>query len=209
LELTAWTDRVFGEADPSDFQPDRLVGICEPDSASFLKLAEIFENPVRFLNRYDDGALGQAFWDLGFATFVGVYQESIEWELRHRLIRSFETLFRDLFAARCSPVLGHLSETDDPLSVACYMWWDFDCWSAMPDPLTRNPYDSAFLASMKAILAIDHVACQESALHGLGHWQRAHKSVVEAIIDSFLQGTPEIREELREYAYDARRGHVL
>jgi hypothetical protein len=202
-------DRVFGEADPSDFQPDRLAGICEPDPATFLKLAGIFEDPAPLLNRYDDGQLGQAFWDLGYTTFAGVYEGSIEWELRHRLIRSFETLFRDLFTARCAPVLGHLSETQNRLSVVCYMWWDFDCWCAMPDPLTRNPYDSALFASMKAILAIDHVACQESALHGLGHWQHAHKSEVEAIIDEFLQRSPDIREDLRHYAYNAHRGYVL
>jgi len=202
-------DRVFGDADPSDFQPDRLEGICEPNSESFLKLSGIFENPLPFLSRYNDGPLGQAFWDLGYAVFGGVYEGGIEWELRHRLIRSFETLFRKFFAARCAPALGHLSETENRLSVACYMWWDFDCWRAVSDPLTRNPVDSALLASMKAILAMDHAACQESALHALGHWRHADKSEVEVIIDEFLQHGPDVRQELRQYAQNARGGYVL
>lgn len=203
-------DRVFGEADPSDYSCiSRFDGICEPDRATLLRLAEIFENPAPLLSKYSDAQIGQAFWDLGSNVFGGLYDGTIDWELRHRLIRSIEALFRGLFAARCVPVLGHLSETRNPLSIACYMWWDFDCWYATPDPLTRNPYDSAFLASMKAILVIDQVACQESALHGLGHWQHAHKSEVEGIIDAFLQGRPDIREELRQYATNARRGYVL
>jgi hypothetical protein len=203
-------DRVFSGADPSDYSRiTRLDGVCEPDRATLLRLAEVFEDSVPSLNRYSDAQIGQAFWDLGSNVFGGLYDGRIDWEVRQRLIRSIEALFRGLFAARCSPVLGHLSETRNPLSIACYMWWDFDCWCAMPDPLTRNPYDAAFLASMKAILAIDHVACQESALHGLGHWQHAHKSEVAVIIDEFLQRSPHIRKELRQYAYDARRGHVL
>ena len=107
----------------------------------------------------------------------------------------------------CEPVLGHLNE-GGALNGACYMWWDFDCWCATPDPLTRNPYDVAFLASMTAILEIDHAACQESALHGLGHWHNAHPDEVESIIDKYLQRNESLRAELREYALDARQGMV-
>jgi hypothetical protein len=86
------------------------------------------------------------------------------------------------------------------------MWWDFDCWFAAPDPLPRNPHDRAFLSSMQSILAIDHVACQESALHGLGHWHHAHPGAVETIIDGFLK--TERPAALREYAQAARTGCV-
>jgi len=57
------------------------------------------------------------------------------------------------------------------------MWWDFDCWYSTPD--------SALLATMRSILAIDHVACQESALHGLGHWHWQHgaPSLEDVFID--------------------------
>jgi len=88
------------------------------------------------------------------------------------------------------------------------MWWDFNCWSPDPDPLTRNPNDSAFLESMRSILTIDHVACQESALHGLGHWRHAHNATVESIIDEFLKKERNLSEPLRKYAGDARRGCV-
>lgn len=88
-------------------------------------------------------------------------------------------------------------------------WFDFDCWRFTIDPPTGNPVDSAFLASMRAILAIDHVACQESALHGLGHWHHDHPAAVEGIIDEFLERKSSFRGELREYADSARAGCVL
>jgi len=141
--------------------------------------------------------------------FPVVSDLAVDWALRSRVIRSFQTLFREFFAVRCAPTLGHLSEGGSALNSACYMWWDFDCWLPAPDPLTRNPYDLAMLSSMRSILAIDHIACKESALHGLGHWHHAQGSAVESIIDEFLKDEGGLPERLREYAMNARRGYVL
>jgi hypothetical protein len=164
LTLTEWVDRVFGQADPTDYMAvSRFNGICAPDESTLLRLAEVFENPTTILKPYADRVLNQAFWDLSNDVFHVVYNMDIDGAVRLRFIRSFEMLFREFFAVRCTPTLGHRSEEGSGLNTACYMWWDFDCWMATPDPLTRNPFDSAFLESMRAILAIDHFACQESA----------------------------------------------
>jgi len=209
LELKEWMDRVFGQADPSDYERlARLYGICGPDQTTLVRLTDVFENPATLLNPYSDEVLNQALWDLSSNVFSVVYDLAIDWALRHRFIRSFETLFRELFAVRCTPSLGHCSETGSPLNLACYMWWDFDCWSPAPDPLTRNPNDSAFLASMRSILAIDHIACQESALHGLGHWHHAQATAVESIVDEFLKSDGDLPDAMREYAAAARSGYV-
>ena len=46
------------------------------------------------------------------------------------------------------------------------------------------PYSDGTLDST---LAIDHLACQESALHGLGHrYHRQQQDVVEGMIDELL-----------------------
>jgi len=100
----------------------------------------VFENPATLL-AHSDTTLNQALWDLSSEVFPAVLHETIAWDLRHRFIRSFETLFRGIFAMRCAPVLGHRSEKGSPLNLACYMWWDFDCWLPSPDPLSRNPYE--------------------------------------------------------------------
>src|SRR5580704_5751569 len=98
-------DCVFGQADASKkYNLARLDGICGPDLAPLLRLTDVFEHPVAFLGRYEDEKLDQAFWDLGSVTLGVVYEGRIEWDLSHRLIRSFETLFRELYAVRCAPV---------------------------------------------------------------------------------------------------------
>jgi hypothetical protein len=43
------------------------------------------------------------------------------------------------------------------------------------------------LRTMARILGFKSVACQESALQGLGHWQRDHDRQVNAIVDGFPQ----------------------
>jgi hypothetical protein len=118
-----------------------------------------------------------------------------------RVFNSFEVLFREFFASRCEPALGHMSE-GGALNGICYMWWDLYCWYSIPD--------SNFLSMLRTILAIDHMACQESALHGLGHQRKIGKDnqEVEAIIDDFLRRERNLRPDLREYALSARKGMV-
>ena len=84
------------------------------------------------------------------------------------------SLFGQLFAPRCSPHLSHLSETSTgPLNYVCYMWWDeFPSIASAGDSDLPMLHDAA-LRTMERILLLSSLACQESALHGLGHWQHA------------------------------------
>lgn len=210
VQLVEWVDLVFGFAESGNYDSVLwLYEVSPSDPRNLTYLTETFENSSRLLHPYSDAVLDRAFWDLSHSAFRLVYEPGIEWELRHRFIRSFENLFRDLFASRCDPRFRGGHPEGSALNPSCYMWWDFDCWCAMPDPLTRNPYDSAFLDAMKAILALNHPSCQESALHGLGHWHWAHRSAVEAIIDDYLgDRRRQIPEDLRRYALAARCGCV-
>lgn len=203
-ELKEWVAQVFDG--PSEPDVNRLIELDEFCAAATLRrLAEVFENAATLLAPYSDESIDQTFWNLSSDAFTGLTDQHIEWAVRRRFIESFDPLFREFFAARCRPALGHLSEEATGLNLSCYMWWDMmNLWYYQPDPLTRD----ACLASMRSILAIDHVACQESALHGLGHWHRGHPTEVEGVIDEYLQRNPALREELREYANSARTGHV-
>jgi hypothetical protein len=58
------------------------------------------------------------------------------------------------------------------------------------------------------ILHLDSLACQESALHGLGHWQPEHEEKVAAIIDDFCEAYRETDPRLLVYAKSARCGCV-
>jgi hypothetical protein len=202
--MNQWRDRLFGGS--TKLSADRLLELdefCGPDRSTLQRLAEVFESSATLLAPYSDVTLNRAFWDLSSKVFFALGDNSIEWVLRERVINSFEILFREVFAVRCEPVLGHLEEEGSPLNSACYMWWDFDCWYSTPA--------SALLTVMRSILSIDHVACQESALHGLGHWFHWEQSAaaVRRIIDEFLARERHLRTELREYAYSARTGYVL
>ena len=168
------------------------------------QVQEVFEHPATLLAPYPDESINQALWDVSCNAFDALTDAHIEWSARRRFIDSFEPLYRDLFAAHCQPVLGHRSEAGSALNSSCYMWWDL-LWYHEHDPRT----DDACLESMRSILAIDHVACQEGALHGLGHWHQRHSAEVEGIIDEYLQRNPRLCEELRKYAGSARAGRVL
>jgi hypothetical protein len=204
-----WLDRVFDG--PTDGSVERLIELdefCGRDEVTLRRLVEVFENPASQLVAYSDASIEQAFWNLGTGPFIAIEDTSIEEPLRYRLIRSFEILFRDFFAIRCSPALGHLSEAGNPLNGSCYMWWDFDCWYCAPAQ-QDSAHDSIVLPLLRSILTIQNEACQESALHGLGHRYRKNSRDVESIIDEFLARERNLRPELAEYARRARRGSVL
>jgi len=55
----------------------------------------------------------------------------------------------------------------------------------------RRLSDTALTAT-EHILGLASLACQESALHGLGHWQRQHASEVARIIDAFVLSQTEL-----------------
>ena len=62
---------------------------------------------------------------------------------------------------------------------------------------------------MDRMLGLNSLACQESALHGLGHWQAKYDRQVSAIIDCFLDFNPKTDPRLISYAHSARGGCVL
>jgi hypothetical protein len=170
-------------------------------------LTHLFDNPVSPLALYSDDQIGQGLWFLvdnaASNHMFCLEDQRVPWEQRHHAIRAMIPLFKSIFAVRCTPHLGHLSETDTQLNLACYMWWDI-----MPVGGTRE-IDTAFIDVMETTLTLPSDACRESALHGLGHWYDRDPQRVEGIIDSFLDSTPKLRAELREYARAARTGCIL
>ncbi len=116
--------------------------------------------------------------------------------------------FADTLGPRCTPTLGHLSEEGAPLNMRTYMWWDGFPPLTTPDDPERSIVDNAELACLQAVLALDSAACQEAALHGLGHWVwREPRSA--AIIDAYLEAGSAARPELADYARAARGGCIL
>jgi hypothetical protein len=130
--------------------------------------------------------------------------------IREAVVRSCENLFRELFVPRCSPHLSHRNcPGAAPLNSICYMWWDVMPVYGGPNPQDQAVLHRAALETMEAILAFDSIACQESALHGLGHWHSRYPAETEAIVARYLTSHPLLPEPLRIYARSARCGCVL
>lgn len=58
-------------------------------------------------------------------------------------------------------------------------------WGA-PSDAQAKLIDEKLLATLQSLLRINHEACQESALHGLGHWHLNYPEEVENVINQFL-----------------------
>jgi hypothetical protein len=177
-------------------------------------MTQAFENAEVLLAPYSDAQLNQALWYIasnGCSDYMfSLLDQDVPWPARQRCIRSIHNLFETCFAKRCTPHLSHLDEPGaGPLNMSCYMWWDLIPIGPQPNDPDHTELDREILNVMESTLHLDSVACQESALHGFGHWQRYYPQQVTEIIDSFLERQTGLRENLRTYAVSAAHGCVL
>jgi hypothetical protein len=185
-----------------------------PGAVTIEYVTRLFEEPEGVLAPYDDAQLGQGFWFLlsngGSDCMLALVDETVPVADRARCLASFTSVFRRLFAVHCSPHLSHLDERGAAaINLPCYMWWDILPLAAAPEDRARREIDRTALDVMANVVMLDAIACQESALHGLGHWQHAYPREVETIVDRFVAAHPQARTELLAYAESARCGCVL
>lgn len=216
-DYKGWLDHVFNRpvTKPEWFWQATAEAGWEPNEDDFLTyVAQAFERPEDVFRGFPDPQVAQG---LNFLISPSCSNDmhalkdaKIPWQKRQRVIRAISVLFKDLFAKRCSPVLSAVDEKGGgPLNVVCYIWWDVIPLFGDPKEADHKDIDQEVLAVMKSALALDHVACQESALHGLGHWARHYPTQVGKMIDEFLAGNTKLRPELKKYALQARAGRVL
>lgn len=183
-------------------------------------LTRLFRSALTYLDRYDARQLNQGLWYIadgsGGGHMLALTDKSVPLAERIHCVESFSSLFEDLFALRCSEHLIHLMVPSgaphpepNPLNLVCYMWWDIMPWEGAPKDALRHEFDAAALGVMERTLSLESSACRESALHGLGHWQRYYPDRVAEIIDRALLGSRNWPEELHTYARNAKGGCVL
>jgi hypothetical protein len=183
-------------------------------SVTIAYLTNVFENAPHALASFSDAQIKEGLWFLVSPAcsdhLLTLLNPGVAWSERKRCIDSIFTLFEHFLALRCSPHLSHLDEPGaNPLNAVCYMWWDLLPVAGKPVDPTRKEIDEAFLDVMRRSLELACDACQESALHGLGHWHQEYPTYVEAIIARFLERHPALRSELKAYALAAQKGLVL
>jgi len=185
----------------------------EPDDAtSVAYMTKLFCQP-ELLEEYLDDQVNQGLYFLISNScsnhIFALYNESVPLQKRVACIESFSDLFEKVFAVRCSAHLSHLDEAGvKPLNHVCYMWWDVIPLYGRPAEPAFTELDQAALRVMEKGLASASLACQESSLHGLGHWHMHYPQRTEQIIDGFLRKPVSRRSELTAYAQAARSGCV-
>jgi len=187
-------------------------------------LTRLFRSPSAVLTYYSDEQTNKRLCYIAFAATVissSIVDATLPVTDRVACVTAMARLYDELFAPRCSPTLaagqGDTSGSN-PLSSACYMWWDIlPLRPGMPHPAGPSPagagrdseaLDIAAMATMRHALELPSIACQESALHGLGHWACGYPAEVQAAVDAFLDNS-NLHPRLRQYAGDARAGEVL
>jgi len=187
----------------------------EEDSAEMLEfMSRAFEHAADVFQPYSDSQLNQGLWFLASnacsSHMFALMNENFAWSARQRCILSIHQLYEQCFDRRCSPHLSHIDEPGaNPLNMVCYMWWDIIPLYGQPDAPAHKEMADAILQVMESTLQLDSIACRESALHGLGHWQHAYPERVGQIIDRFSMRQPDLPEKLRTYMQNAYVGYVL
>lgn len=173
----------------------------------------LFERAGELLTSYTDAQVNAGLWFLigeCMSPLHALTDATIPLEERLNCIRAIATAFEQYIAPRCTPHLGHLDEAGaGVLNELCYMWWDIFPVGGVTQDGAPPELASACLSVMAATLELPSLACQEGALHGLGHWSRYYKERCQRIISAFLQGHGELRPELRAYAARASENLVL
>lgn len=190
------------DADRADLPADLVVAYA----------TTLFEQSGALLDAYTNAQANQGLYFLiheGDSPLCALTDSSIAIEERVRFIHSIVALFEQCFAPRCTP---HLLDVDEPgagaLNPVCYMWWDIFPLYADSEKAALREIDAACLSVMETTLQLPSIACQESALHGLGHWGLEYPERCRTVVSAFILQHPNLRAELRAYAERAKEGDV-
>jgi len=195
----------YFDADGDWWWPEPRTGIAF--------LTRLFAEGATVLECYHDDQIAQGLTGLVNTMAVGdqpwMRDPVTPAEARAAVWNAVAVFFGDVLAPRCVPELGHVAtEAASPLNTVTYMWWESFPGFTNPDDPGRALVDDAELAALERILELDSAACQEAALHGLGHWVR-QEGRCEAIVDRYLASGKAAMPELVAYAEAARCGCVL
>jgi hypothetical protein len=201
-----WVDHIFSESLAAKNNPDaaRLVsGVSSQDALGLI--TRLFSNCGAILAPFTDWQVAEGLVFLGAAGesdwMYYVYDPAVDRTLRCECIHSIEIIYRDCFALRCRSETNRSSDLN-ALSTVCFMWWD-----RFPSGGTHD-VDGELIEVMAKALQIDHIACQQSALHGLGHWEVVGEARVHEVVDDWLAANSQVSSSLRAYAEAARNGNV-
>lgn len=187
--------------------------VIEPDFETCIDyLTKLFKAP-EVLDQYLDAQVRDGLYFLisnGCSIHtVALTDKKLAVEKRVECIIAMKDLFALSLSKRCSDHLSHLDQPNsNPINSVAYMWWDILPLCGQPTDRSFEKIDEAALEVMESTLELSSIACQESALHGLGHWHMHYPGRVEKTIDRYLSNRSVKSDELIRYARAAQQGCV-
>lgn len=178
-------------------------------------LSWLFTNTRQLSRHYSQSQMAQGLWflfDPSCSSYIFAFlDDTVSKVQRKRALKSIFHLFCDYFAQECPPRLGHTEQASTPhppdINQVCYMFWDIVPLHPQGSEDVPKSFDLICLDVMQQTLGLDHIACQESALHGLGHWHAAYPKTTSKIIKKFLLHTRP-QKDLKIYAEAACQGAI-
>lgn len=185
----------------------------EADESAIAKLIDAtFRHSAHDLLCFSDAQVNQGLWFLsspaGSDYALALRSDTVPLDVRLSAISSIKILYRDCFAKRCTPTLSHLDEQpSSPLNAICYMFWDVSPIAHLEGQAEESELADACFSVLADTLAIDHIACQEAAIHGYGELHLYYPDRVEEAMNRFLK-TRISDSRLRTYAENAQIGCI-
>ncbi len=209
-----WLDLAFTRPE-QDWTEDEIAFVHRMEPADQVACLErVFVDADEAFALLTDEEINRGLWAVigsGVDYMRVLLGPPVPWGERERVIETIPSFFSNFMTKRCDEHLSHRdrgTQGGRPLNSICYMWWDcMPTWGSDEGAESAQVH-RALLACMERILAIPHVACQESALHGLGHWFGQYPNEVTRIVDGYLARNPDLPEPLKNYALSARCGCV-
>ncbi|MBB6580185.1 hypothetical protein HXP36_00285 [Ralstonia solanacearum] len=135
-----------------------------------------------------------------------IFAEDVPTWLRADVLSKMHTVFAEIFARRCDQTLAsRATAPQSPWNQLCFMWWELLPRHGVPSEVFLEETDIAIVRLIGASLKVDHIACKESALHGLALWYAARPDDVRREIDKNAYFIP---PALSDYALAARVGNL-
>jgi len=212
MDDTEWLEYIFGQPLAAKNNPNA----CEfernfPRRDALALTTRLFSNCGTLLEPFTDWQVAEGLLFLVSSGESGwmyyLYDRTVDRTTRFDCIRSIETVYRDIFSIRCPNIPDQRSSDRDALDNICFMWWEYFPSAGLPTTTDdeREAVVDALIEVMSKILQLDSEACQESALHGLGHFGSGTKRA-QVAIDEWLASHPQ--SVLGAYAEAAREGNV-
>jgi hypothetical protein len=182
MDFEDWVVAVFDESVEDPFPP-----LAE----ALAHLTRLLADPVAALEGLTDEEIGIGLWSIldsgGTGTVLALNEEALPLDERIACVRLMPGLYRELFVPRCEERLGHLSEQGGRLEMICYMFWDVAAFGGPPGTREGNLLEDAVLDVLEDVIRLPHAACQESAIHGLGHRVGRHPERAPAVLERWLR----------------------